>query len=98
MSGHFDKVRDNKYFCLSLVVFFIIFLIVEYNQGDGIHLGFLGILLMLIPKTIYLFKKDLKNNSTFSLFDKTFDYTGKGIIIFFALQVIYKLCKLNGYL
>ena len=53
---------------------------------------------MLIPKTIYLFKKDLKNNSTFSLFDKTFDYTGKGIIIFFALQVIYKLCKLNGYL
>tara|TARA_Y100001970_G_scaffold243470_1_gene308782 strand:- start:240 stop:536 length:297 start_codon:yes stop_codon:yes gene_type:complete len=98
MSDQFDKLRSNKYFCLIVLVFFIVFLIVEYNQGDEMNLGFLGILLMFIPKTIYLFNKDLKSNSMFSLFDKTFDYAGKGVIVLFVLQVIYKLCKLNGYL
>ena len=37
MSGQFDKLRSNKYFCLFVVVFFIVFLIVEYNQGDEIE-------------------------------------------------------------
>jgi len=98
MLGQFEKLSNNKYICLFVVVFFAIFITVEYNQGDEIPLSFLGVLLMFIPKTIYLFNQDLKNNNLFSLFHKTFDYAGKGVIVFFAFQVIYKLCKLNGYL
>tara|TARA_Y100000590_G_C15723797_1_gene1014438 strand:- start:2674 stop:2970 length:297 start_codon:yes stop_codon:yes gene_type:complete len=98
MSSQFEKISNNKYYSLFVVVFFTIFIIVEYNQGDEIPFAFLGLLLMFIPKTMYLFNKDLKNNNLFSLFHKTFDYAGKGVIIFFAIQVVYKLCKLNGYL
>jgi len=98
MSDQFEKLSNNKYVSLFVIVFFAIFIIIEYNQGDEIPLAFLGLLLMFIPKTIYLFNKNLKNNNLFSLFHKTSDYAGKGIIIFFAFQVIYKLCKLNGYL
>ena len=98
MLNKFENLSKNKYFSLFVTLFFTIFIIVEYNQGDEIPLAFLGLLLMFIPQTIQLFNEDLKNNSMFSLFHKTFDYAGKGVIVFFAIQVIYKLCKLNGYL
>ena len=98
MSNKIEKLTKNKYFSLFITVFFIIFIIVEYNQGDEIPLAFLGVLLMLIPQTMHLFNEGLKSNKLFSLFHKTFDYAGKGVIVFFAFQVIYKLCKLNGYL
>ena len=98
MSNTIEKLTKNKYFSLFITVFFIIFIIVEYNQGDDIPLAFLGVLLMIIPQTIYLFNTALENNKSFSLVRKVLDYTGKGVIIFFVFQVIYKLCKLNGYL
>ena len=99
MLDKIDKIlKTNKYLSLFVVVFFSIFIIVEYRQEGQIPLAFLGVLLMFLPKTLHLFNNDLKNNKSFSLFSKTFDYTGKGIIILFAIQVIYKLCKLNGYL
>ena len=98
MLNKIEKLSKNKYFSLFVVSFFTGFIIVEYSQGDDIPLAFLGVLLMLIPQTMHLFNEDLKNNQLFSLFHKTFDYAGKGVIVFFAIQVIYKLCKLNGYL
>ena len=63
-----------------------------------ISLPMLGMILLMFPKVLWSFNNDLKNNDTFKIFDKVCDYTGKGIIILFALQVLYKISKINGYL
>ena len=91
-------MKNNPYLIYLSYTFFTIYFVAEYIMNSLISLPMLGMILLMFPKVLWSFDNDLKNNDTFKIFNKVCDYAGKGIIILFVLQVIYKISKINGYL